>query len=95
MGPNVDPLDQSGILNQVDETFGNLIFKIKRSPLGNLPNSAFVLVAKTSNNSYSSQIVKHRHRSMNNIPGTAGGPGGRDRTLAVKSRKTAGNQFFP
>ena len=24
----------------------------------------------------------------NNTPGTAGGPGGRDRTLAVKSRKT-------
>ena len=25
---------------------------------------------------------------LNNTPGTAGGPGGRDRTLAVKSRKT-------
>ena len=30
----------------------------------------------------------------NNTPGTAGGPGGRDRTLAVKSRKTAENQLF-
>ena len=29
-----------------------------------------------------------------NTPGTAGGPGGRDRMLAVKSRKTLENQFF-
>ena len=29
-----------------------------------------------------------------NTPGTAGGPGGRDRTLAVKSRKTAGKITF-
>ena len=29
-----------------------------------------------------------------NTPGTAGGPGGRDRTLAVKSRKNAKKSFF-
>ena len=29
-----------------------------------------------------------------NTPGTAGGPGGRDRTLAVKRRKNAKNQCF-
>ena len=29
-----------------------------------------------------------------NTPGTADGPGGRDQTLAVKSRKTAENSFF-
>ena len=29
-----------------------------------------------------------------NTPGTAGGPGGRDQTLAVISRKTLENQFF-
>ena len=29
-----------------------------------------------------------------NTPGTRGGPGGRDRTLAVKSRKTPKNHFF-
>ena len=29
-----------------------------------------------------------------NTPGTRGGPGGRDRTLAVKSRKTPKNQLF-
>ena len=29
-----------------------------------------------------------------NTPGTAGGPGGRDRTLAVKSRKNARKSFF-
>ena len=29
-----------------------------------------------------------------NTPGTAGGPGGRDRTLAVKSRKRAEKSFF-
>ena len=29
-----------------------------------------------------------------NTPGTAGGPGGRDRTLAVKSRKAAEKSFF-
>ena len=28
-------------------------------------------------------------KTISNTPGTAGGPGGRDRTLAVKSRKTA------
>ena len=28
-----------------------------------------------------------------NTPGTGGGPGGCDRTLAVKSRKTAKNQL--
>ena len=28
-----------------------------------------------------------------NTPGTAGGPGGCDRTLAVKSRKTPENQI--
>ena len=27
-------------------------------------------------------------------PGTRGGPGGRDRTLAVKRKKTLENQFF-
>ena len=33
--------------------------------------------------------------SYKNTPGTAGGPGGRDRTLAIKSRKTAEkNSFF-
>ena len=34
------------------------------------------------------QVVWNR-----NTPGTAGGPGGRDRTLAVKSRKTS--EKFP
>ena len=29
-----------------------------------------------------------------NTPGTAGGPGVRDQTLAAKRRKTAENQFF-
>ena len=29
-----------------------------------------------------------------NTPGTAGGPGGRDRTLAVKSRKTSEKSPF-
>ena len=29
-----------------------------------------------------------------NNPGTAGGPGGRDRTLAVKSKKIARNSVF-
>ena len=29
-----------------------------------------------------------------NTPGTAGGPGGRDRTLAVKSRKTHENHYI-
>ena len=29
-----------------------------------------------------------------NTPGTRGGPGGRDQTLAVKCRKTPENQFF-
>ena len=29
-----------------------------------------------------------------NTPGTAGGPGGRDQTLAVRSRKTDEKSFF-
>ena len=32
--------------------------------------------------------------ACNNTPGTRGGPGGRDRTLAVKRRKRPENQFF-
>ena len=31
---------------------------------------------------------------MDNTPGTAGGPGGRDRTLVVKSRKTSEKSTF-
>ena len=31
--------------------------------------------------------IKVADKTLNNTPGTAGGPGGRDRTLAVKSRK--------
>ena len=31
---------------------------------------------------------------LSNTPGTAGGPGGRDRTLALKSRKTIKKSFF-
>ena len=31
---------------------------------------------------------------LKNTPGTAGGPGGRDRTQAVKSRKTLKNKLF-
>ena len=33
-------------------------------------------------------------KNMQNTPGTAGGPGGRDRTLAVKSRKTSEKSPF-
>ena len=35
-----------------------------------------------------------RLRKLQNTPGTAGGPGGRDRTLAVKSRKNFGKITF-
>ena len=39
--------------------------------------------------------AKNGEKKRRNTLGTAGGPGGRDRTLAVKSRKTAGkNQLF-
>ena len=31
--------------------------------------------------------VGQKQKTEKNTPGTAGGPGGRDRTLAVKSRK--------
>ena len=44
-------------------------------------------VSLESSNFYVSKI-------FTNTPGTAGGPGGRDRTLAVKSRKTAENHSF-
>ena len=33
-------------------------------------------------------------RIYSNTPGTAGGPGGRDRTVAIKSRKTAEKSVF-
>ena len=35
-----------------------------------------------------------KFKMLNNTPGTAGGPGGRDRTLAVKSRKTSEKSPF-
>ena len=35
------------------------------------------------------QKQKTEKKRRRNTPGTAGGPGGRDRTLAVKSRKTS------
>ena len=38
-------------------------------------------------------IAQDRYLIIDNTPGTAGGPGGRDRTLAVKSRKTPQNLF--
>ena len=39
--------------------------------------------------------AKDGEKREKDTPGTAGGPGGRDRTLAIKSRKTAGkNSFF-
>ena len=34
------------------------------------------------------------YKTYENTPGTAGGPGGRDRTLAVKSRKSAEKSPF-
>ena len=38
---------------------------------------------------------KERKREREKItPGTAGGPGGRDRTLAIKSRKNAQKSVF-
>ena len=44
-------------------------------------------------NAVLSNFKKHSEgQNVQNTPGTAGGPGGRDRTLAVKSRKTL--EFF-
>ena len=40
------------------------------------------------------QKQKTEGKKKKNTPGTAGGPGGRDRTLAVKSRKTAEKSAF-
>ena len=43
-----------------------------------------------------SQKQKTERKRKKNTPGTAGGPGGRDRTLAVKSKKNARKlAFFP
>ena len=41
-----------------------------------------------------SKCVLYVQTAWTNTPGTAGGPGGRDLTLAAKSGKTARNQFF-
>ena len=38
--------------------------------------------------------AKDGEKKKENTPGTAGGPGDRDRTLAVKSRKTAKKSFI-
>ena len=38
--------------------------------------------------------VGQKQKTEKNTPGTADGPGGRDRTLAVKSRKNARKSFF-
>ena len=40
------------------------------------------------------KVPKHAKETEENTPGTAGGPGGRDRTLAVKSRKNARKSVF-
>ena len=43
------------------------------------------------------KVTCHIYKVFNlckNTPGTAGGPGGHDRTLTVKSRKMAKNQHF-
>ena len=38
--------------------------------------------------------VGQKQKTEKNTPGTAGGPGGRDRTLAVKSKKIARKSAF-
>ena len=40
------------------------------------------------------QKQKTEKKKKKDTPGTAGGPGGRDRTLAVKSRKIAKKSVF-
>ena len=40
------------------------------------------------------QLTNSRNINLYNTPGTAGGPGGRDRMLAVKSRKTRSKISF-
>ena len=37
---------------------------------------------------------ENKNKNKQNTPGTAGGPGCRDRTLAVNSKKTLENQLF-
>ena len=39
-------------------------------------------------------IVKLGHKNLKNTPGTAGGPGGRDRTLAVAKNLAKMTFFF-
>ena len=39
-----------------------------------------------------SKAKNGKKKEEENTPGTADGPGGRDRTLAIKSRKTAGKK---
>ena len=39
-------------------------------------------------------MAKRTNGKLGNTPGTAGGPGGRDRTLAVKVKKSLENQFI-
>ena len=38
--------------------------------------------------------VGQKQKTERNIPGTAGGPGGRDQTLVIKSKKTAEKKTF-
>ena len=40
------------------------------------------------------KMKKSRNEKIYNTPGTAGGPGGRDRTLVVKSGKTSEKSPF-
>ena len=51
---------------------------------------------KQKNKIYPKKILFFLHISSSyaNTPGTVGGPGGGDRTLAVESRKRPKNQFF-
>ena len=62
----------------------------------NAHNTGLEIETQRPKNPTPTPISKYCVSSNNqaNTPGTAGGPGGRDRTLAVESRKTSEKNFF-
>ena len=68
------------------ETFRVLDFLLKSSLLFMKCLGLFILFHGYSNGF--SKELKNGKNHFENTPGTRGGPGGRDRTLAVKRRKT-------
>ena len=70
------------------ENFKNLSRKTRNLDPQVFPNKCYQFIVLTMNKEDRGNNTSGQKENRN-TPGTAGGPGGRDQTLAVKSRKIA------